>query len=332
MDQDERELFAQSVARVFARASADRGGDVDAGLAEIGWRDALAAWGGAAIGVVLGAQGRAGATSGALDDVLGSALGLDEPTAVLLPRLGRQEQPATCGDDDVLSVDGLATPRILGAERAAVVVDGPEGCHVRYVPTSRLTVEPIVGLDPDALLHTVTAVLPAGALAHAPTPDGGAADWSQALALGQLAVAAELVGVGRAMLGLALEHARSRLQFGRPIGSFQAVRHRLADAFVALEGASAAVEACVDATGTGPLVAPGHAAMAKALAGAASRDSAKHAQQVLAGIGFTAEHTFHRHLRRSMLLDRLLGSGRTLTRQVGVDTLAGASVPMDLPL
>src|SRR5207248_4249664 len=67
--------------------------------------------------------------------------------------------------------------------------------------------------------------------------------WPAAVAAGQLALAHELVGASRAMLQLARDHAVERIQFGRPIGSFQAVRHRLADGLVAIEGADAAVAA-----------------------------------------------------------------------------------------
>lgn len=330
MEQSERELFAEAVAKVFDRAGSQ---GADAGLAEIGWRDALSAWGGPAISVVMGVEGRACATSSAVGDVLSAALGLGEPAAVLLPRLGSKEPPATV-TGKVLVVDGVAPSRVFGAERAAVVVRGPGGCRVQQVPAELLTVEPIAGLDPGAHLFAVTTEVLTGDL-----EDGPEADWEQALALGQLALACELVGVGRAMLDLAIEHATSRVQFGRTIGTFQAVRHRLVDAFVALEGAAAAAEACCDSVGgedagddgAGTL-SPSHAAMAKALAGYAARTAAKHSQQVLAGMGFTAEHTFHHYLRRSMLLDRLLGSSRALTREIGQLTLAERRVPMDLPL
>ncbi|MGH1565280.1 acyl-CoA dehydrogenase family protein [Mumia sp. DW29H23] len=321
IDTSERALFAETVAKVFERTPDGTDHDVDGDLAAVGWHDALAAWGGPAIGIVLGAQGRAGATSGAIDDVVGSALGLEASQAVILPRLGAHEPPATAGARVV--VDGTATARVLRAERAAVVVRGPDGLRVHHLRTDRLTVEPIRGLDPDAHLCTVTAEVP-----HEDLDGGSDADWSYATALGRLALASELVGVGRAMLDLAVEHATSRVQFGRTIGSFQAVRHRLAEAFVALEGASAAAEACGDAT---PL-RPSEAAMTKALAGTAARTAARHAQQVLAGIGFTAEHPFHRSFRRTLLLDRILGSSRSLVHEVGEITLATRRVPMDLPL
>ena len=100
-----------------------------------------------------------------------------------------------------------------------------------------------------------------------------------------------------------------RVQFGRPIASFQAVRHRLAETLVAIEGAEAT------------LGLPGDddpdltALLAKAAAGKAALTAAKHCQQVLGGIGFTAEHDLHHHVKRALVLDGLLGSSRELTRR-----------------
>lgn len=125
------------------------------------------------------------------------------------------------------------------------------------------------------------------------------------------------------MLALAREHALTRTQFGRPIGGFQAVRHRLAETLVALDGAEATLNAATDAADDPTVNAASDpsgefaALLAKAAAGKAALDAARHCQQVLAGIGFTAEHDFHHHLRRALVLDGLLGSTRDLTRQAG---------------
>ena len=127
------------------------------------------------------------------------------------------------------------------------------------------------------------------------------------MALGRLAVAHELVGASRAMLELACEHARGRIQFDRPIASFQAVRHRLAETLVAI----AMAEAMLDAAWLDRR--PDTSAMAKAVAGRQARTAARHCQQVLAGIGFTVEHPFHRYVRRTLVLDALLGTAASLT-------------------
>ena len=69
------------------------------------------------------------------------------------------------------------------------------------------------------------------------------------------------------------------------------------------------------------------AAMAKGLAGRSTRTVARHAQQVLAGIGFTTEHPLHQYVRRTIVLDQLLGAGSVLTRQLGADTIESGTLP-----
>ncbi|WP_185993320.1 acyl-CoA dehydrogenase family protein [Rhodococcus sp. KBS0724] len=128
------------------------------------------------------------------------------------------------------------------------------------------------------------------------------------LAAGRRALGWWLVGTSRAMLDLARTHALNRMQFGKPVASFQAVRHRLAETLVAIEGAEATLNTATDDLGS---------LLAKAAAGKAALTTARHCQQVLGGIGFTAEHDLHRHVRRAMLLDGLLGSARELTREAG---------------
>ena len=130
-----------------------------------------------------------------------------------------------------------------------------------------------------------------------------------------------LVGSARAMLTLARQHALDRVQFGRPIAGFQAVRHRLAETLVAIEGAEAT------------LILPGAdnpdltALLAKAAAGKAALTAARHCQQVLGGIGFTEEHDLHHHVKRVLVLDGLLGSSKELTRKAGAGLRARGSAP-----
>ena len=130
-----------------------------------------------------------------------------------------------------------------------------------------------------------------------------------------------LVGSARAMLSLARRHALDRVQFGRPIAGFQAIRHRLAETLVAIEGAEAT------------LTLPGDdnpdltALLAKAAAGKAALTAAKHCQQVLGGIGFTAEHDLQHHVKRVLVLDGLLGSSRELTKRAGAGLRARGSAP-----
>jgi Acyl-CoA dehydrogenase, C-terminal domain len=130
-----------------------------------------------------------------------------------------------------------------------------------------------------------------------------------------------LVGSSTAMLTLARKHALDRVQFGRPIAAFQAVRHRLAETLVAIEGAEATLSL------PGADNADLTALLAKAAAGKAALTAARHCQQVLGGIGFTAEHDLHHHVKRVLVLDGLLGSSRELTRKAGAGLRARGSAP-----
>ncbi|HET9565179.1 MAG TPA: acyl-CoA dehydrogenase family protein [Mycobacterium sp.] len=130
-----------------------------------------------------------------------------------------------------------------------------------------------------------------------------------------------LVGSSRAMLTLARQHALDRVQFGRPIAAFQAVRHRLAETLVAIEGAEATLSL------PGADNADLTALLAKAAAGKAALTAARHCQQGLGGIGFTAEHDLHHHVRRALVLDGLLGSARELTREAGARLRASGTTP-----
>jgi hypothetical protein len=130
-----------------------------------------------------------------------------------------------------------------------------------------------------------------------------------------------LVGTARAMLALARQHALDRVQFGKPIAGFQAVRHRLAETLVAIEGAEATLN--LPGVDNPDLTA----LLAKAAAGKAALTAANHCQQVLGGIGFTAEHDLHHHVKRALVLDGLLGSSRELTRRAGAGLRARGSAP-----
>jgi len=101
------------------------------------------------------------------------------------------------------------------------------------------------------------------------------------------ALAAEAVGGAEQALDLAVSHARQRIQFGRPIGSFQAVKHKCADMLVALEGARAALDGAL-AAAAGGQGDPGIAALVAGLqCSAAYTHITAEAIQVLGGTGFT---------------------------------------------
>jgi hypothetical protein len=314
MEATERALFENGVRH--ATETAD-GAALDAALDDLGWRDALAADRSTAVSVLFECQGASTTTSAALDWLLATALGVPaEGTAVILPSVGSTDAPGRA-DGNHCVVDGLGSAALDRCTSVLVVVARAGGAAAGSVQPQQLQRRPVEGLDPALGLSVVTGAFEATA---AP------ADWPAALALGQLALGHELVGTGRAMLDLARTHALDRVQFGRTISGFQAVRHRLAETLVALEAAAA----LLDAAWEDP--SPVTAAMAKAFAGRSVRTAARHCQQVLAGIGFTTEHPLHLSIRRALVLDQLLGAGSLLTRRLGADVVQRASLPTAFPL
>jgi alkylation response protein AidB-like acyl-CoA dehydrogenase len=121
--------------------------------------------------------------------------------------------------------------------------------------------------------------------------------------------AAQLVGIAAALTELAVAYAKERRQFGRPIGSFQAVKHILADMLVRAEVARAALHAAgctLDDLSVGD---PGRAvAGAKLLAGDAAVANGKAAVQVHGGMGYTWEVDVHLYLKRAVVLSSTFGT------------------------
>ena len=316
MDDDDRQLFVRSVDHACGKLS---GGDLDAALDELGWFEALSEDPRTAVSVLFEGQGRANVTTSALAAVLGSSLGLGAgPNAtVVLPALGHRRPPGEIVADGGLVIRGAGTAFPGDRAIASVVARFDDGDRVLAVATDELTLRPQEGVDPGFGLVEVTGDGVPFTTHRALEPS----EWRQGVATAQLAVGHELVGAAKAMLALAREHALERIQFGQPIGRFQAVRHRLADTLVVVEAADAALWSAW------PERSPQAAAMAKALAGRGARTVARHCQQVLAGIGFTTEHRFHHYLRRVLVLDQLFGGGRSLTRGLGRELLATRSLP-----
>ncbi len=313
MDAEDRELFDRSLRHATAEHTGEA---LDAALDDLGWADALAEDPATAVGLLFEHQGRANATSSALDRVLTDALGA-QPDAMVLPVLGRVDPPGNGA-----TVRGVGTATLARAKTAAVVTIGDGGgLTLGRVDATDLRCRPVDGIDPALGLVEVS-----GDAEGEETMALDATRWEAAMAAGQRALAHELVGASRAMLALARDHAVDRIQFGVPIASFQAVRHRLAESLVAIEAADAAVGAAwTDST-------PLSATMAKAVAGHSARTVARHAQQVLAGVGFTTEHPLHHHVRRTFVLDALLGDSRHLTIQLGDHLLETRRLPPLLPL
>jgi alkylation response protein AidB-like acyl-CoA dehydrogenase len=130
---------------------------------------------------------------------------------------------------------------------------------------------------------------------------GGAAAVQAHLDRGALFHAAEMLGCAEAVMWLAVGYARDRHQFGRPIGSFQAVKHRCADMLVDVEGMRSAVYHAAWALGAGDPEASVAASTAKIWCSDAGLRVAESALQVHGGIGFTWESDVHLHLKRAQL-------------------------------
>ncbi|HZN13871.1 MAG TPA: acyl-CoA dehydrogenase family protein [Acidimicrobiales bacterium] len=116
-----------------------------------------------------------------------------------------------------------------------------------------------------------------------------------------VAFAAELLGVGARAMEMAVDYAKVREQFGHPIGSFQAVKHRCADMLVDVEGMRSAVYWAAWCVGAGDADASIAASTAKAWCADASKRVLASALQVHGGIGFTWEHDLHLYLKRAQL-------------------------------
>jgi hypothetical protein len=321
MDTEDLELFERSLRNA---TNGYKGRELDAVLEELGWHDALARDPRAAISTLFALQGATNTTSATLGHVVGYALGLRSTSAgqvVLLPGMGNSDPPGTITPHG-LQVNGLALGALADLEFAVVVAAEEPGHPALKVPLASLSVVRVGGADPSCGLFRVTG----GNISTHTELGPPVADWPRAVALARLATAHELVGASRKMLELARGHALGRIQFDRPISSFQAIRHRLADTLVAIEMADAMLDAAWLAT------TPNSAAMAKAVAGRQGRTTARHCQQVLAGIGFTTEHPLHLYVRRTLVLDGLFGTSASLTRALGEEMVRAAQLPPLLPL
>jgi alkylation response protein AidB-like acyl-CoA dehydrogenase len=139
----------------------------------------------------------------------------------------------------------------------------------------------------------------------------------------QVALAAELVGVAQRSMEMAVEYAKERQQFGRPIGAYQAVSHRCAQMLLETEGARACTLYASWAADHEPESLPLAASMAKAYASDAGWRVSASSLQVHGGIGFTWEHDLHFFLKRARTDGALFGSAREHRDRVA--ELAGLS-------
>ena len=221
---------------------------------------------------------------------------------------------ALAGADGVwrASSDPVRT-QVIDAHLVDLVAVVTPGRALAVVPVAELTLHPIETMDLARTYSVLDIASPSGALLDPGSLFGPALlidpvaliDAGERMAV---AVAAELVGVARWLVDTSVAYARERVQFGRPIGSFQAVQHKLVDMALAHERAAAAVSYAAMAIDAGDPDCHRAVHVAKAEAGLAARLAACSGIQVHGGIGFTWEHDLHLYLRRAYADDALCGT------------------------
>ena len=310
IDRDTLDIFERTARGVLARPDID----VGAALEEIGWRDFLAADPASVVPLMFGLLGELVLASCALDDVAFAALDL---TGEELSTTGHAfAHPRGVGAAAVRSAGEIAVDAlVLGGRRdvpVALVVDE----RIVTIAAGRLAWVTAAGIDPQLGLARVR-----GVVANRDTQVHGDVDRGAEAPAYRRALAHELLGATDAMLATATEYAKARQQFGQPIGAFQAVKHRLADVYVARQAASAVIDESWRSDPECTTLA------AKALAAYAGALASENCLQVLGAIGFTLEHDLHRYVRRVRVLDRFYGTERDLRTELGRLLQARGRVP-----
>jgi alkylation response protein AidB-like acyl-CoA dehydrogenase len=217
--------------------------------------------------------------------------------------------------DATVGVGFTADGSVLHAATSDVLLlEADDGLHL--VRTSEVELSPLASVDGSRRLARVL---------WRPTPDtalaGGAAAVQEAKDRAAVAAAAELCGLADRMLEITVEYVGERKQFGVPIGSFQAVKHHLANALLALEFAKPLVWRAAYSQTVGDARASLHASMAKAQASDAAEAVGAAALQCHGAIGYTVEHDLHLFLKRTWALARRAGDSAHHRRRVATAIL-----------
>ncbi|NUW36860.1 acyl-CoA/acyl-ACP dehydrogenase [Nonomuraea sp. SMC257] len=219
-------------------------------------------------------------------------------TARLLPVLAGGERSATValpGDGDLLLEDGLLSGVVPYAPAGDLVLVYAGGLLVEAEPTRRA---PHRTMDESRPLEELT-------FERVPVrPAGDGSGWTRVRDLGVAALAAEQTGGAARCLEMATAHAGARHQFGRPIGSFQAVKHKLADLLLLVESARSAA---LGAAGAEAADLEDAAAIAGSYCSEAYLTAAGENIQIHGGIGVTWEHPAHRYFKRATSDAQLFG-------------------------
>ena len=227
------------------------------------------------------------------------------------------------GDDLVLSgtkhyvVDGA------GADEIAAVVRLDGDLRVVLVPGSSVQADEVVPIDP-AVRHATIALDGVRVPAHRLLGDGDATQAvGRALEESVTAIAVVTTGACQRIFDIINAHAKERIQFGVPIGSFQAVKHKLADMYRDIERARVLVYYAALTLAEDHPDRTLAASMAKAAAGEAQRRCVQDGLQLAGGIGYTWEHDLHLFLRRAKVGELHFGSASHHRRKLARLALAG---------
>jgi alkylation response protein AidB-like acyl-CoA dehydrogenase len=273
-------------------------------LAELGWL-------GVSIPEEQGGAGLGFVEEAVLFEELGRALYPGPYFATIglaLPALGPDELAAVAAGEArwSASLDGSLVPDLGLVERVVVVENG----EARAVPARGEVLET---MDPTRRLGRLEA--------DDGTPLAGDTTLLRPRALA--ALSAEAVGIGDRVLELAIEHAQTREQFGRPIGVYQAVSHRLADTYVELQLSRSLAYWAAWCVAEDDPQAPVAAGAAKSFAADAAVAACERSIQVHGGIGFTWEHVLHRYYKRAQWIQAFGGFAAAHRAEVA-EALLGA--------
>ena len=323
------QMLLVSTAREFLRKRGE-GPELWRHMAELGWPGLLVppeygGSGGSILDVVLLVEelGRAGATgpfvaSAVVATSLLLASGHGDHRKRLLQSMATGERIVTAAvlddggsfalDRIALAVEapGRLTGRKLFVEAAdvadalIVVARGPEGMiDLLLVPADRTGIarSALDTMATDRVFEVTFEGVAVGPEDRLAPPGAGRAAVAAALQAGALARTAEMVGAAQRALELAVEHAKTRVQGGRPIGAYQAIQHACADLVRDVDASRGLLHAAAWRMSEG-LPAAADVAMAKAYAGEACLAVARRAHQIFGAIGYCDEHPLHRLHKR----------------------------------
>ena len=227
-------------------------------------------------------------------------------------------------DGDRLTGHVRSVAGALEADLLLVPVATPDGVDVYAVQAADATIAPVVSLDMSRQVADVTLDGAAGRLVASGAE--GAAALHRSLVAGAGLLASEQAGIAQWCLETTVGYLKDRRQFGRVVGGFQALKHRLADLFVEVESAVAAARYAAATLAAGDPDAEVAASVAQAYCGDAAVHAAEEALQLHGGIGMTWEHPVHLYLKRAKADQVALGTpGHHRSRLAGLVDLPPAS-------